>query len=176
MSKKSKDIIAKTLIALMETNNFYEITISEVCDNTPLVRKTFYNNFSSKEDVIKYIAINLINEYFDSVKKLPSFSLKEISYSYFYFGKKNKKLISLLINNNLFYLFLGEFNGILPTINMLVPRNRLVNIPEKDLKYIYAFHSAGVNNMLKLWTKSDFEKTPEEMSELYYLLTQSVQF
>jgi len=172
MSKKSKELISTTLLDLMGKYPFNEITISEICGNTSIVRKTFYNNFSSKEDVIAYIVEKLVVEYFEMVKEENSHTTKEMSYLYFRFGKKHKGIMSLLIENNLFYIFRNQFNELLPTLNPRVPGNLLTNLSEDDLKYVFAFNSAGVTHMLEIWIKTGFERTAREMSEIYFAISQ----
>lgn len=63
MATKSKQIIVDTFLDILRENPYEVITISEVLANTPLVRKTFYNNFSSKDDIVRYICKDLMAEY-----------------------------------------------------------------------------------------------------------------
>ncbi len=172
MSKKSKELISETLIHLMEDYPFDVITISEICGNTSVVRKTFYNNFSSKEDVIAFIVEKLIAEYLEMIREDSSFTTREMSYLYFCFGEKNEKVLSMLIDNNLFYIFRNQFNDLLPSINPLVPGNKLNELSDDDLKYVFAFNSAGVTHLLEIWIKTGFKKTAREMSEIYHALSQ----
>jgi len=174
MSVKSKNVIAKTLLNLMEQYRFDEITISEVCANTSLVRKTFYNNFTSKGDVITYIVDSLIKEYMDMIMKQKQFNQREMSLLFFQFGQKNKAIISLLIKNNLFYVFQNMFNEQLPSLNILISGNMLNNLSNDDIAYIFAFNSAGVTRMLELWIKTGLKKSPKEMSDLYTVAVKDV--
>ena len=50
-SIRSKKEITDALIKLMQDNPFSEITVKQIVLETGLERKTFYNNFSSKDDV-----------------------------------------------------------------------------------------------------------------------------
>jgi AcrR family transcriptional regulator len=174
MSIKSKELIANTLIELMKDNPFDVITISEICGSASLVRKTFYNNFVSKEKVIEYIVEKLVAEYLNMIKEEKSFSPKEMSYLYFCFGKNNGKIMSMLIDNKLFYIFRNQFNQLLPSINILVPNNKLITMSDDDLKYVFAFHSAGVIHLLEIWIKTGFKKTAREMSDIYYAVSQGI--
>jgi AcrR family transcriptional regulator len=48
---QSKRWIMESLIELMNKKTFQEITISELTAHADLGRRTFYRNFTSKEDV-----------------------------------------------------------------------------------------------------------------------------
>jgi len=175
MSKKSKDIISNTFVDLLERYDFNKITISEICDNTSLVRKTFYNNFSTKEEVIAYVVEKLVLEYHASVNDLSVHSPLEISYLFFCFGKKNENIMTLLIKNNLFHLFRASFEKHLPTINNQIPNNKYNVLSNDDLSYVFAFHTTGVLRMLELWIENGFNKSPREMSQIYSTIISGVQ-
>lgn len=167
MSQKSQEIISKALLNLMETSPFDEITVSEICAHTSLVRKTFYNNFSSKEDVISYIVTNLIQQYTSMIIEQKQFTQQSMSYLFFQFGQQNKDTLLLLIKYKLFYIFQCEFKEQLPYINRMVPNNSLTDLKDDEVSYIFAFNTAGITCLLELWLKNNLNKTPEEMSTLY---------
>ena len=175
MSTRSKDIISSTLLTLMETSSFNEITVSEICSNALLARKTFYNNFDSKEDVISYAVEKLVLEYHETLSEVNVYSPLEISYLFFCFGKKHEKFMTLLIENNLYHLFKVCFETHLPAINALVPQNKLNVLKDDQLRYVFAFHTSGVLRMLELWIEDGFTKTAREMSHIYHTLSLGVQ-
>jgi AcrR family transcriptional regulator len=41
------------LLQLLETENFQEITIQEITDRARVSRRTFYRNYSSKEEILE---------------------------------------------------------------------------------------------------------------------------
>jgi len=72
-------------------------------------------------------------------------------------------------------MFRQQFEVLLPGINRSVPRNKLLALSEDDLKYVYAFHSAGIIHLLELWINNDFDRTENEMSEIYYAISLGIQ-
>ena len=52
---RSRTKIAEALLGLMEKYPYNEITVKQIILETDLVRKTFYRNFSSKDEVLRYI-------------------------------------------------------------------------------------------------------------------------
>lgn len=174
MSTKSKDMIAESFIHLLKAYPYNEITISEICANTSLARKTFYNNFASKEEVIFHIVNKLIRKYIDMVMKEKQFTQKKMSHLFFEFGYQNKDIISLFISHDIFYLFQQKFNEHLPAINILISNNKLNSLSDEDIAYVFAFNSAGVTRMLELWIKTGLKKTTQEMSDLYTIAARNV--
>jgi AcrR family transcriptional regulator len=174
MSRKSKEFIVKSLLQLLQTNKFDVITISEICDNTQIVRKTFYNNFSSKEDVITYYSKNLIEEYYEKVKTKNSGNTQEAARFFFDFGIDYKPELKLLINNNLYHIFGNEFKEKLPEVNKLFPGNKFENASPEDSKYIFSFIAAGILQILEDWILSNKYKTSEDLTSLYFSIVTNI--
>ena len=47
-------MIADALFSLMKRKPFQQITVTEICEEANLGRKTFYRNFDLREDVIDF--------------------------------------------------------------------------------------------------------------------------
>lgn len=174
MSKKSKDLISKSLIELMQNNPYNVITISEICDNTQVVRKTYYNNFNSKQEVISYYCKNLIDEYFNCVLSNNKDIHNDTSSLFFLFGEKHKAELKLLMDNNLYYLFGNEFRDVLPKLKSILPKKKLFEVKNEDLEFIYSFLSAGIIQLLEQWIKTDSNKTVKELTEIYFFIIDNI--
>lgn len=53
-SQRSINLLIETMIRLMKSKQFSDITITELTREAGLVRNTFYAHFESKEDVLSY--------------------------------------------------------------------------------------------------------------------------
>ena len=51
---RSQQWLADSLVDLMKVKEFQHISVKEICQQADLTRQTFYQIFSSKEDVIRY--------------------------------------------------------------------------------------------------------------------------
>jgi AcrR family transcriptional regulator len=60
---KSKDRIVESLIELMKTNEFEAITVKDISELAEVNRSTYYRNFKSKEDIIRYKLELMMDEY-----------------------------------------------------------------------------------------------------------------
>ena len=95
---RSKQQITDALLKLMENHPYNDITVKQIILETDLVRKTFYRNFSSKDDVLDaYINMKVL-EYCDALLDQPD-PLVVI----FDFCEKNRKMLDLLNKNNIDY-------------------------------------------------------------------------
>ena len=171
MSNKSKNMIAEALMRQLGVKPFEDISVSDICANASLARKTFYNNFGSKESVVEHIADKLMSVYQKMLAEEKADSLKAMAYLYFCFGEKYKKVLCVFIENNLFYLFVKQFDKLLPSINALVFGDRINITGDDNLKYVFAFNSAGVNRLLEIWIENGQKETPKEMGDIYNSIT-----
>ena len=51
-----KDQITRSFIDLWEHTRYDKITVTMICQNTPVSRTAFYRHFTCKEDIIYYLA------------------------------------------------------------------------------------------------------------------------
>jgi len=175
MATKSKQIIVNAFLNKLEDSSYEEITISEVCANTALVRKTFYNNFSCKEDIVKYVCKDLMTKYITELTSSNEFSLYHFSHTFFEFGKKNKEIFKLLIERKLFSIFKEEFINSQFLISSILPHNKLNRLNEVELNYVIVFHASGVLAIFEIWVTSNFNKTTEEISQMYINIVKDIQ-
>ena len=118
-SIRSKKEITNALLKLMQDHSYSEISVKQIVLETPLERKTFYNNFSSKDDVLDAIISNAIHEYVVALTSSPEGPLSVI----FEFCDKNRELLELLHKNNLLYLLLLKLNEVIPELNRSLDMN-----------------------------------------------------
>lgn len=175
MATKSKEIIATIFLSILEDSPYDEITISEIIAHTPLVRKTFYNNFSDKNAIVEYICNGLMTRYITELTSSNEFSIYHFFNSFFEFGKNNKELFNLLIERRLFSVFKEIFITSQPLIISILPHNQFSLMNEVELNYVTAFHTSGVLAIFEIWITSNFDKTTEEITQLYMNLVKDIQ-
>ena len=64
---RSKKEITDALIKLMQDHPYSEISVKQIVLETTLERKTFYNNFSSKDDVLDSVITEAIRNYVEAL-------------------------------------------------------------------------------------------------------------
>lgn len=175
MRNKSKRIYAESLLMLLEKFPYDCITISEICDHTSLTRRTFYNNFSSKDDVAIFICEELMEGYISLIHKDGEFNISKMSALFYEFAISEKERFLILYNSGVFHLFSKVFTQRLNYINSIIPNNLLNDISITHQYYTFLFHSAGVLRIFEHWLSSGMNETPQELSSIYTSIVQDVQ-
>ena len=72
IAEQSRTWLWESLEELLHQKKFSQITITEICSNADLTRKTFYNSFKNKEDLVVYQCRKVVNQYFKELQNIPS--------------------------------------------------------------------------------------------------------
>lgn len=161
---QSQKWIADALIRLLETNSFADITITQICQEAGLVRKTFYRNFESKEDILHYILDQLyesFKEQFD-IEKIATLEIFSLYYEYW---EKEKKLLTYLHRDNLFYLLTRKYIEYADSIRMYLLNT--FNETQSGLEpYVIHFIAGGMVSILEHWLECNFEESIVNLTQL----------
>ncbi|MCR5391558.1 MAG: TetR/AcrR family transcriptional regulator [Lachnospiraceae bacterium] len=162
---RSKALITESLLKLMHEMPYDEITVKRIILDTDLVRKTFYRNFESKDDVLDSIINKAIDEYVGALENTSDDPLTVI----FNFCRLKKDLFSILQKNNMLYLLLLKLNEKLPQISKTTdpdknPFVKLMSGLEPD--YLIAFNIGAIWNIISLWVERGMKEDPSEIRHL----------
>ena len=148
-SIRSKKEITDALLKLMQDHSYSEISVKQIVLETPLERKTFYNNFSSKDDVLDAIISNAIHEYVVALTSSPGGPLSVI----FEFCDKNRELLLTL-------------NEVIPELNCSLDMNGnpfAQMIGDLDPDYLIAFNIGAIWNIIFKWVDRGMTDSPDEI-------------
>ena len=159
---RSKQEITDALLSLMEQYPYSEISVKQIVLETGLVRKTFYRNFTSKDDVLDSCINSVIREYTDGLMEQPEDPLGVI----FSFCGKNRKLLELLNRNRLLHILLLRLNEEIPRLSSIVdmsrnPFARLMEGMEPD--YLIAFNIGAIWNVIFKWVERGMEESLDDV-------------
>lgn len=169
ISLQSKEWIMSSLLRLLSKKQFNEITITEISSEAQLARRTFYRNFSSKEEVLDLYIEKLIIEYIDLLKKEEILDVYNMAKVFFTFGKSHMDFVSLMDKNNLLYLILQKYMEKLPMIHKMFKADKEYGNDEM-LEYVLSFSAGGFWNMLIKWIRDGAKKSPYEMASLVNII------
>lgn len=175
---RSQKEIMDALLSLMHTTPYAEITAKQVILEAKVSRKTFYRNFSSKEDVLISYLHTAITAYTDSLLALKPLSLPGVLDVIFDTCKNHYSLLQMLLSNNLQHLLLNELNLLLPVIHrqiVFADNPLFTGIPDETVDYIIYFNIGAVYNVLIKWLKNGCLENPTDIkTALLQYLTKNV--
>lgn len=161
---RSRKEITGALLKLMEDQPYREISVKQIILETDLVRRTFYRNYESKDDVLDSIITDKILEYAEELALTPGSPLDVI----FRFCEKNKDFLLLLHKNDLLYLLLLKLNIMIPNLQQVIDRNNnpfAMIIGELEPDYIIAFNVGAVWNVIFKWVERGMTDSADEIKE-----------
>lgn len=156
-------MICSAYFDLLEKKTDEKISISEICEKALVARKTFYNNFSTKEDIIG-CGLTYFLDNWAAISDIRAVPMIDVYRSAFEFVGEQKELFKLLYKRNIFRTAeekLTEFcferwhliGGTLPV--------------SETLAYYYV--RAGIASfvsILKTWIERDFLESEDEIVSL----------
>ncbi len=166
IAEQSKEWILESLLDLMKEKKFSNIKIKEITDKADLSRRTFYRNFSCKEDVLEMYFCHICEDYIKVLLEEKYFTYENISKVFFCFWMKKVKFLDLLNNNDLNFLFLEKLNMYVLEVYEMTKGQINVYEDEEALKYTLSYSVGGLWNVLMMWLKGDRKKTALDLSKV----------
>lgn len=165
-SLRSKKEITDTLLSLMKKYPYQDITVKHILLESHIARKTFYRNFTSKDDILDAYIDNVMQKYEQTILDRKSFNQISIIDVIFEYCIENKEILSILHRNNLMYLLLDKWNAMIPVMHIHVV-NAIQPVLEvftpEQVNFIIRFNIGSIWNMIDLWVEHDMKESPEEI-------------
>jgi len=163
VSNQSKLWMEDALLKLMQTEKYQEITIQEITDNARLSRRTFYRNYSSKNEILEGYFYKIWLEYRSLILQQIDLSLPNITRVFFTLMKKHLDFLLLVNRHRLLPIFLTKVDALLPLTFDVVKGERMP-FPKDSIQYALAFSTGGFMHILIRWLNDGAQKSPEEMA------------
>ena len=156
--RKSREMIEKAFMELIEQKDFHHITISDICQNAQVNRSTFYSNYLDIFDLADQIFAQLNNEL--SAKFQSDSSVIDITdntEAFFAFAKENSRIFKT-------FFALGYDSKIkVDYYNTQLAQKYFGN---KHIDYHIEFFRCGFSAILKKWLFGGCKESPAEMAEI----------
>ena len=169
---RSKEMITEGLLKLMVQEPYEEITVKHILFEADVSRKTFYRNFSSKEDVLSTYIDRILYDYTTELLAKESYAFLKILDTVFDFCERHQAFLLLLRDNELLYLLLNKMNRLILEEHGKVRRGNAPFVEVRSLsEYIVTFNIGGIWNILARWLENDMQDSAEEIKKeiVYYL-------
>lgn len=167
ISLRSRKWIIEALLELMEEKPYHKISIKEITEKAGLVRKTFYRNFQSKEEILHEHINELMKEAEKEFEKLDELNPYVMAKIYFEFWQNHLHFLKTLQENELFVILLKQLDTYLPLINEKFKSDLIAEFDDTFLQYYNAFNSAGIWHILEKWIGRGAKESPEKMAQTF---------
>lgn len=155
------------LLEAMLTQRYESISVSDLCSQLEIPRKTFYRYFDSKDGALYGLIDHSLLEYasFDTEsRKNGKQNLQRELELFFLFWRDNKALLDALHNSGLSGILMER--AIQFALNDALPPNRF--FPEdtnRTRRHVTIFSVCGLLSMVLTWHYEGFQDSVEELSE-----------
>lgn len=149
---RSREWLRQAMLALLEEEEYTQITIKKICARADLSRQTFYQIFDNKEEILAYHFAVLFEEF---TSKLP----QEVHQSrllfdrFFAFFHEQKDFITVLTSNNLTYLLENRIEDYLLKIELF--RHTAQTVGNAD--YLSAYMAGALTRVLLHWAENNYD-------------------
>ena len=150
-------MIADALFRLMKRKPFQQITVTEICSEAAVGRKTFYRNFELREDVIDFWLDLRCQECREVLLPVPT---EEQLYHYCIFLKKHMDVLIVLYQNGLHPMVEKKFSVFMPDTMPLWSENPV------EQEYRSQYIIAGIDAIIRVWVTRGFQESIDEIVEI----------
>ena len=164
----SRDWLCTSLLQLLGTKKYEQITVKEICEKAGLSRQTFYQIFVSKDEIIGYYFSTLFEQFSKECDDLQHISISELGCIFFQFFYQHRDFVGKLLDSNMSYLLGQQFEIYLRQIPIFQAINHLKEHPD----YSLAFVAGALTQTLTHWFRCEFDLSAAEVGHLTeHLLT-----
>ena len=167
-TKSTIDVIIDCFYGLVMKKDFKKLTVSEICEEANISRKTFYKYIKEKNDIVEQILIHDIikplNQLSDLYKNmdLPSTMVLDWQYQQFYKNRKFYERVSTFTGQNSFYEFIMKHST-----NIINARLNHLNLSEVDQEYMAYFYASSHSMLLIKWIQDGMILPPKKIASYY---------
>ena len=160
---QSQQWLTESLIAWMKEKPFSQITVQEIARRADLSRQTFYNFFSSKEEVLRLYLQRQCEARFAGFREAPCVSVEDMAGVFADVLQQNEELLDAMLANGLENIVAGAVSG-----SVALFARRFVNKaqPPAFLPYSEALLSGALAQLIVFWFQQEKPISIEELTHL----------
>ena len=164
--------IMNSLLTLLETKDYSNITINMIVDHAGLGRRTFYRHFKTKDDTMKYITEVLMDQFAEKLLENHSSGMEEVAIAYFQFWENYIDVLLLLKKAHVLYFIEDNLAELIVNVAKKVkhipsgiPAEKLAKLYEQ-YNFEFSIKLAGFWKATIIWCEENPRKSPEEMGKI----------
>lgn len=161
---QSKRMLMDGLIKLMETYDFSIITVTQICQEAGLSRRTFYRLYNTREDILDGYMSMLAGEFIHMVTKASPRHYTEVAALYFEFWKQHETFLNLLKKNKMLDIIYRISGDIAPVVFQIVKPD--MELEDMERSYSLSYSLGGLNGMLIRWVEDGMKLTSGQIKAI----------
>ncbi len=161
---QSRTMLMDGLIKLMETYDFSMITVTQICQEAGLSRRTFYRLYNTREDVLDEYMSTLAEDFIHMVADVSPHHYTEVAAVYFEFWKQHGNFLNLLKKNKMLEIIYRLSGEIAPVIFQKVKPD--MKLDDLTLSYSLSYSLGGLNGMLIRWVEEGMRLSSEQIKSI----------
>lgn len=163
---RTRSWIFQSLILLMPTNEYKDLSITSIVEKAGVSRQSFYRNYKSKDDIIIKFFDEVFNDFLCNVQD-NHLSASETYQAYFSTLYNHKDALSIIYNASLDYLIYKIL------ISYTTHFKNNASCEYKDMSpilksYIIQYQLGGLVSITMEWIKNGLLESPKSLGEITY--------
>lgn len=156
--------LEKKLLEAMQQQRYEDISVSQLCDQIHIPRKSFYRYFSSKDGALFALLDHTMMEFqFSELAASGGTALLDLK-RFFHFWYQQKPLLDVLAKSNLSGILVERATALALRERMMPRMLRSLGANQRTIAMSFAV--CGIMSMVIQWHHLGYEETPEQMTHL----------
>lgn len=167
IAARSRRMLREALLELMREKSYGEITVTALCDRAQLGRKTFYRNYTEKDEVLREYLDELSGGFVAALRACAPFGDEVFARTMFSYWKPYAALFETLARCGQFRFVMREFDRVVGQIG------DFFRCPEEERcdplfqRYCGSYVSGGCHALLRDWMCGGAVESVEQMTALF---------
>lgn len=149
---RSRTEIVAACLKLMEIHSIEDITVKQIMQETDISRQTFYQIFTSKDEILEFLLDSLFTDFVKGLKDHKITCLCDAAKIFFAFFDQHRSFIEKLLNDNKCFLIRQKCREYLQNEQFLFFHQDFMKSSEEK-KFAVIFLIDGMVGILNQWIK-----------------------
>lgn len=161
---QTRTMLKDAFFRLMEREDYGNITVSALCQEADLARRTFYRHYETLDDLVTDIVADYVTEFLAWRDKviLQKITFRELVEYFFVFWEKKADILLLFDRQKMFFYVSHVFDDSMRAALSSDPEHPLDSI--RQISYITIF--GGLWQLLHVWLQTNPRKSITEMGQM----------
>lgn len=162
-----RTMLEEALLELMRTKGYAQTTVTDLCREASIPRRTFYHYFACKEAVLDAVVESMLSEC--NLEVMLEFNqgyevmLESLARNFRYWQGPAREKLDLLVDNGLAGEMMRCALHWLESERFSLPWRREMDSKEREI--VTMVGSSGFFTLLMYWRRNEYRESPEEMAE-----------